>query len=348
MMALSKKNASVLFALLVAFVAASAIFAASAWAQEKTNKTAKKNERLERRLERLVNSPAVKAAPERASIQQALQAAQNGSSGDLAGLPVQEIGNNGSGKYIYRIRILNAENCVVQDGAAILFEVESAPDDRGVNFALVVDNLNVEISSNQNEDRVRVVSIDGPTQDIEFFTDNPDPGTQQRQLLDAQDELRVVSSVRIECDDNNNNDGSGDNGDFPPFFPGDDFFDDDDFDDDDFDEEIEEDIFDDIEDDFDDDTEEGVSATADDDGASADAGGTSADAGDPDEQDPVSGPRGDVVDEIDTGGTPLPPTGGSPVATLTPLAGIALAPLVWIALLATGLSARWVRRRRQR
>ncbi len=73
-----------------------------------------------------------------------------------------------------------------------------------------------------------------------------------------------------------------------------------------------------------------------------------AEAGDPDEQDPVSGPRGDVVDEIDTGGTPLPPTGGSPVATLAPLAGIALAPLVWIALLATGLSARWVRRRRER
>jgi hypothetical protein len=344
MMALSKKNASVLFALLVAFVAASAIFAASAWAQEKTNKTAKKNERLERRLERLVNSPAVKAAPERASIQQALQAAQNGSSGDLAGLPVQD---NGSGQYINRIRILNAENCVVQDGAAILFEVESGPDDPNANFALVVDNLHVEISSNQNEDRVRVVSIDGPTKDIKFFTDNP--GTQQRQLLDAQDELRVVSSVRIECDDNNNNDGSGDNGDFPPFFPGDDFFDDDDdFDDDDFDEEIEEDVFEDVEDDIDDDTEDGVSAEADDDGASADAGGTSADAGDPDEQDPVSGPRGEVVDEIDTGGTPLPPTGGSPVATLSPLAGIALAPLVWIALLATGLSARWVRRRRQR
>jgi uncharacterized repeat protein (TIGR01451 family) len=140
----------------------------------------------------------------------------------------------------------------------------------------------------------------------------------------------------------------------PPLPPFDgDFFED--FDEDFFDEERhileeDEDLLDeeeDLLDEIDDDIDDGVSAEADEDGASADAGGTSAHAGDPDEQDPVSGPRGDVVDEIDTGGTPLPPTGGSPVATLTPLAGIALAPLVWIALLATGLSARWVRRRRR-
>jgi len=70
----------------------------------------------------------------------------------------------------------------------------------------------------------------------------------------------------------------------------------------------------------DDSGDSGVSATADENGAEASTPGASASAGgDPDEQAPVTGPQGNVVDEIPTSG-PLPETGGAPVATGTVLA----------------------------
>ncbi|MBA3475094.1 MAG: DUF11 domain-containing protein [Rubrobacter sp.] len=71
---------------------------------------------------------------------------------------------------------------------------------------------------------------------------------------------------------------------------------------------------------YDDAGNDGVSATADENGAEASTPGASASAGgDPDEQAPVSGEQGDVVDEVPTSG-PLPNTGGVPVAAGTVLA----------------------------
>jgi hypothetical protein len=65
-----------------------------------------------------------------------------------------------------------------------------------------------------------------------------------------------------------------------------------------------------------------VSATSGDGGAEASTPGAVARSGDPDESAPVSGPVGDVEDEIPTSG-PLPNTGGmSPLYWLVPLAGL--------------------------
>lgn len=89
------------------------------------------------------------------------------------------------------------------------------------------------------------------------------------------------------------------------------------------------------------------STTAGQGGTSAQTGGTSAQAGgDADNLPPVSTPPSDVLDEIDTGGIPLPPTGGIAVSQLASLAGAALAPLVAIAVLAAGFSVRWLRESR--
>ena len=77
--------------------------------------------------------------------------------------------------------------------------------------------------------------------------------------------------------------------------------------------------------DTEDEGDDGVSATADEDGAEASTPGASASAGgDPDDQAPVTDPRGDVVDDVATSG-PLPNTGGaSLLAYALPVAGCLL------------------------
>jgi hypothetical protein len=357
----------VLFALLVALlVSSTALLAVPAWAHEKqqtkkeeqrtkkvsdrarkaalegqaalkdsamADKTPREQRQLDLRVERFLDSPAVEGASQDTLEDRLVQAAQtSNAAGDLAGDPATATpGTLGAPPTSIAI---SEENCTVSANATITFQ------DAAGNIGTVVNNVGSTITATSNQVMVTGTGVGGT---IDFVDPAPDP---------TLNPFTVLDSSGIECSDDD--DGFDDDLLLALLLAllEEDFVDDDDFDDDDFEEDIfediEDDIFEDVEDDIDDDAEDGVSATADEDGAEADAGGTSADAGDPDEQDPVSGPRGDVVDEIDTGGTPLPPTGGSPVATLTPLAGIALAPLVWIALLATGLSARWVRRRRQR
>jgi hypothetical protein len=63
--------------------------------------------------------------------------------------------------------------------------------------------------------------------------------------------------------------------------------------------------------------------------------------GNPDEQAPASEPQGDVEDEIDTSGQPLPNKGGVPIA-----AGLVVALiLVGVCLLAVRLVTIWRERR---
>jgi uncharacterized repeat protein (TIGR01451 family) len=91
----------------------------------------------------------------------------------------------------------------------------------------------------------------------------------------------------------------------------------------------------------------GVSASAGPGGTSPNAGGTSAYEGNPDTQPPVSGPQGEVVPTVDTGGEPLPPTGGISLWKLASLVGITLAPLVGLALVGSSRYwIGWMRRRR--
>jgi uncharacterized repeat protein (TIGR01451 family) len=116
----------------------------------------------------------------------------------------------------------------------------------------------------------------------------------------------------------NNNNGNNNNGqydDFFPFPPGvfDDFNPDDDL------EDAENDLEGDETTDADD--FEDAEATTGDDGD----GGALAQSGDPDEFAPESSVPGDVVDEINTGGQPLPNTGGMPLlAILAPIGGFLL------------------------
>jgi hypothetical protein len=226
---------------------------------------------------------------------------------DLDGEPVDEFGNP-----IDELEI-DVNNCDVDSGDSITFQVNGDPEVPPVEFATVINGVNAHIDVSNDGDTITVEDIDNPGDPIEFFVEHED-GTFDTQVLDEGDELEVDTST-INCGNNNNNNNRRDR--FPPGF-----FDDNPFIDDLLDAENDlNDLDDQITDaeasisDFEDDLADSEATTGDGDG------GAFAQSGDPDEQPPVTGQRGDVVDEVPTEG-PLPNTGGAPLVYVLPALGV--------------------------
>lgn len=175
-------------------------------------------------------------------------------------------------------------------------------------------------NGSQSDDGVSQSDTGGSQSDADAGVSQPDAGSSQYDVGVSQSDDGNNRDKNRNKNKNKNKGGGGNTND-ANISVNDDFEDDDEGD---LDEEIsildeDEDILEDELSIFEDELtsgDGGASASVDDDGASADAGGAEADA---DEQAPVEGPQGDVVDEIPTEGL-LPNTGGASVATGTSLA----------------------------
>jgi hypothetical protein len=231
---------------------------------------------------------------------------------------------------IETLEIDASSNCKINQGDSITFVVDG---ETNVAFATVVNGVNADITKDGDVITVYSLASDKP---IEFLIES-DNDTPKTRALDEADDL-VVDSSTISCGNNNNNGHHKNNNnhnrrvrDFlrhnNPF--SNQYGDQSDLEDaesdlDSLDGEnstLESDQYD-GEDTLGNDSGNGsgVSANADENGAEASTPGAVASANaDEDTLPPVSGPQGDVVDEVPTSG-PLPNTGGVPVATGTVLA----------------------------
>jgi hypothetical protein len=330
----AKRDFYMVVALLVmVFIVGGAMFAVPAWSQDKSgdsgkdgkaSKEEKRTQKSETRTQKSTtqspDSPTAKLAGKNPSAREALQAVdQVEASQDLDGESVDEFGNP-----IDLIEI-DVNNCDVDSGDSITFEVVDGPDDG--DFVTVINGVNADIDISDDEDLITVEDIDDPTEPIQFFVE--DNGNFTTSTLSGDNELEVDTST-IDCGNNNNNNNNNNrnNRNNRNDFFRDDFFRDqynDQYDDlADAEQYLEDaEITSDNEFNSNEDTS-GVSANADENGASAETPGASASAGgDPDAQGPVIGPQGDVVDEVPTSG-PLPETGGTSLANSIIILGMVL------------------------
>jgi hypothetical protein len=318
-------------AVLVALVVAGLLFAGSAWSEDKNGVSKKdpKESRQEKQTQsketrtqksntqsaESAESPAARLAGQNPSAREALQAvAQVQASQDLDGETVDVFGTTD----IESLQI-DVNNCDVDPGDSITFDVSEDPED--VDFATVIDGVNANIDISSDGDLITVEDIDDPDNPIEFFVEYENDSL-DAQTLDVDDEL-VVETSTIDCGNNNNNNNNRNDrrNRFPPgFFPNNNPFLDQ------YNDDLsQEEQYLDAQNDLNDEGTDGefTDGQYDDGGVSAKSGDGVAEAstpgavassgGDPDEQAPVSGTPNDIVDEIDTGDQPLPNTKGAPL-----------------------------------
>jgi hypothetical protein len=235
---------------LVAAVVAGLLFAGSALSQDKSSESKKdgKDSKQEKRVKnsetrtqktkpptkktatQTADSLAARLAPQDPSVREALEnSAQAEASADLNNSTATGRTTNGDSN-IDIIDITNANDCNVQLGDSITFEVTGGP--AGVTLATVTNGVNASIDRSGS---TLVVTTSDPSianGNIRFST-NATSGNKDR-LLPTSVGLSVETSS-IDCGDNNN--GNGNNRPprfFPPFFddPNDFFNDDEDLDED--------------------------------------------------------------------------------------------------------------------
>ena len=150
---------------------------------------------------RVSDSPESKVAAKNPSVKKALETAPSSTSSDLVGKPVDTFDDNGD-NFIDSIEIFNANNCSVQTGDTITFQVIGGPDANDVAFATVIDGTIGKETTNivGKSNFISVYSVQGSSDDIQFFTDNSNRS--QPQPLEFDDDLEVVSSS-IDCGNNN-------------------------------------------------------------------------------------------------------------------------------------------------
>jgi hypothetical protein len=328
--------------LVMVFVAAGALFAVPAWSQnssgdsQRDRNASEKQKQTQSSSKRTTDSSDGKLPKQDSSTRQAAQAAlQAQVTDDLDGEEADESG----GSEIESID-LDVDNCDVDTGDSMTFAVVSGPDsgdgDDKVASATVIDGINANIFTSNNGDTITVEEIGDSNGPIQFFIERNN-GNLVTKTLSIKDELEVDTST-INCGNNNNGNNNNNRNnrhrdrvrDFlrnnNPFL----------------DQYADQSDLEDAESDLDSINDEnstlesdqsgedtlgngsgngsGVSANADENGAEASTPGAVASAnGDEDTLPPVSGPQGNVVDEVPTSG-PLPNTGGVPVATGTVLA----------------------------
>jgi hypothetical protein len=135
------------------------------------------------------NSPPPNGDMPSSSAREALQAAaQIEATQDLDGEEVDEFGDP-----IDLIEV-NANNCDVDSGDSITFEVVDGPDDG--EFATVIDGVNANIEAFDDGDLITVEDIDDSSEPIEFFVE--DNGNFFTDTLDGDDEL-IVDTSTIDC-----------------------------------------------------------------------------------------------------------------------------------------------------
>jgi hypothetical protein len=331
---------TVIALLVMVFLVGGVMFAVPAWSQDKSGesekdgkaskeekRTQKSETRTQKSTTQSADSPTAKLAGKNPSAREALQAVdQVEASQDLDG--EDDVFVDGD-EFIELIEI-DVNNCDIDPGDSITFEVSGDPE--GWDLATVIDGVNANIDVSDDGDLITVEDIDDPGEPIEFFLEDEDDDEFGTEPLDVEDEL-VVDTSTIDCGNNNNNNNNNrNNRNNRDFFRDRPFFDqyrdqyNDDLEEAEADLEEAEGELSTLESELDDDGEDtsGVSANADENGASAETPGASASAGgDPDAQGPVTGPQGDVVDEVPTSG-PLPETGGTSLANSILILGMVL------------------------
>jgi hypothetical protein len=198
----------------VLMFAAMLLLADPAWSQAKSEdsqKDRKASEKQTQTKKQRQNStsqsaelPAASLAGRDPSAREALQAvAQAEASQDLDDEDVSDFEDPIE---LIEIDVSNLNNCDVDPGDSITFEVSGDPDE-GV-FATVIDSVNAEIDISNDGDTITVENIENPDDPIQFFVEDEN----ENQELDGDDEL-VVDTSTINCDNGDNNNGDDDNDD---------------------------------------------------------------------------------------------------------------------------------------